>query len=144
MNLLQWGITLFVFIEILNIMILYFEPTSTKGNGVGIFKAYEEAQQDEMMSEFVRYMVNWVAGAKLIFILIGLVVVIFGNYTTQLATVAALIISILSFYWRLYPSIKRMDELGQITPRGYYKTLKIMIDTFVIGFVVVFIVSLFL
>jgi hypothetical protein len=91
----------------------------------------------------VGYLVNWVAGAKLIFIMIGIVVVIFGNYNTQLFTVVALIISILSFYWRLFPAILKLDKANKISPKGYSKTLNFMILTFVIGFVLIFVVSIF-
>ena len=74
--------------------------------------------------------------------MIGIVVVIFGNYNTQLFTVVALIISILSFYWRLFPTIKKLDKAGKISPTGYYKTLHYMILSFVIGFMIVLVVSI--
>lgn len=141
MNILQIAIIVFVTIEILNIMMLYFMPQSKMGNGVGVFNAYFSAQKDEHMKQFVAYLINWVAGAKLIFIMIGIVVVIFGNYLTQLFTVVALIISILSFYWRLFPSIKKMDKSNQITPNGYHKTLNIMIISFVLMFVSVLLIA---
>jgi hypothetical protein len=143
MSILQIGISVFVFIECLNVLMLYFVPESKKGNGVGIFNAYEESKKDESVSRFVEYLINWVAGAKLIFIMIGIVVVIFGNYYTQLFTCLALILSILSFYYRLFPEIKKMDSLGEISPKGYYKTLNYMILSFIVGFIVVFVISIF-
>ena len=142
MNILQIGISVFVFIEFLNIMMLYFMPGSKMGNGVGVFNDYHTLNENEDSKEFVGYLINWVAGAKLIFIMIGIVVVIFGNYNTQLYTVVALIISILSFYWRLFPTIKRLDHQEKISPKGYYKTLNYMILSFVIGFCVILIVSI--
>jgi flagellar biosynthesis protein FlhB len=142
MNLLQIGISVFCFIEVLNITILYFMPNSKIGNGVGVFDSYHESVKDPRTSEFVKYLVNWVAGAKLIFIMVGMVVVIFGNYNTQLYTVIALIISILSFYWKLFPAIKRLDKKGEISPKGYSKTLNLMILAFIIGFVIVLVVEL--
>ena len=142
MNILQIGISVFVFIEFLNIMMLYFMPGSKMGNGVGVFNDYHTLNENEDSKEFVGYLINWVAGAKLIFIMIGIVVVIFGNYNTQLYTVVALIISILSFYWRLFPTIKRLDHQEKINPKGYYKTLNYMILSFVIGFCVILIVSI--
>lgn len=143
MNILQIGISVFVFIECLNVLMLYFVPGSKKGNGVGVFDAYEESKTDEKTYRFIEYLINWVAGAKLIFIMIGIVVVIFGNYNTQLYTCLALIISILSFYYRLFPEIKKMESKDEITPKGYSKTLNYMILTFIIGFVAVFVISLF-
>ncbi len=142
MNILQIGISVFVFIEFLNIVMLYFIPESKKGNGVGVFDDYHTLKEDNDVNDFVGYLINWVAGAKLIFIMIGVVVVVFGNYNTQLFTVVALIISILSFYWRLYPIIRKLDNAGKISPKGYYKTLNIMILSFVIGFSFVLLLSL--
>jgi len=142
MNILEIGIIVFTFIEFLNIMILYFNPEFKFGNGVGVFNQYHLSKEDESMHLFVRYLVNWVAGAKLIFIMIGVVVVIFGDYTVQLFTVVALILSILSFYWKLFPMIKKMDKDGEITPKGYSKTLNLMILSFLVGFTLILILAL--
>lgn len=117
-------------------------PSSRIGNGVGVFNALEKADSDDEMKPFVGYLINWVAGTKLIFIMVGIVIVIFGNEKTQLYTVIAFIISILSFYWRLFPTIKKLDNLGQITPKGYSKTLNIMIVSFILMFVIVLIIYL--
>ena len=144
MNLLEIGISIFVFIEILNVIMLYFIPESKKGNGVGVFNDYHLLKKNEEVKDFVGYLINWVAGAKLIFIMIGIVVVIFGNFNTQLFTVVALIISILSFYWRLFPTIKKLDNADKISPKGYFKTLNYMILSFVIGFSIILIVSIFM
>ncbi|HAK45634.1 MAG TPA: hypothetical protein DCO79_06905 [Spirochaeta sp.] len=142
MNILQIGILVFSIIETLNITMLYFSPGMKMGNALGVFKAWDTAQEDENMKAFVHYMAAWVAGAKLIFILIGIVIIIWGNIQTQIAAVAALIISIASFFWRLYPAIRKMDEEGQITPTGYSKTLLAMILFFILGFAVVFVIGL--
>lgn len=142
MNILQIGISVFVFIEFLNIMMLYYMPESKMGNGVGVFNDYLDLKDKPEVNVFIGYLVNWVAGAKLIFIMVGIVVVIFGNYNTQLFTVVALIISILSFYWRLYPAIRKLDKENKISPSGYYKTLNYMILSFLVGFSIVLIVSL--
>ncbi|MCK5732490.1 MAG: hypothetical protein KAH13_05700, partial [Tenericutes bacterium] len=73
-------------------------------------------------------------------IMVGIVIIIFGNEKTQLYTVIAFILSILSFYWTLFPTIKKLDKLGQITPKGYSKTLNIMIISFITMFVVVLVI----
>ncbi len=137
MNLLQIGILIFIIIETLNVIILYFNPEFKFGNGVGVFNAYHDSKKDELMHSFVSYLINWVAGAKLIFIMIGIVVIIYGNYNTQLFTVVALILSILSFYFKLFPIIKKMDMENNITPKGYYKTLNLMILSFLFGFMII-------
>lgn len=138
MNILQIGITLFIFIETLNVIILYFFPESKKGNGIGVFNDYTERKNDL----FTQYLINWVAGTKLIFIMVGLVVVIWGNYNTQLFTVVALIISILSFYWRLFPTIKKLDSRNYISPKNYSTTLNFMILGFIIGFGIVLVLGI--
>lgn len=142
MNILQIGILVFAVIESLNILMLYSSPGMKIGNAVGVFKAWDKAQEDEDMKSFVYYMAEWVAGAKLIFILVGIVIIIWGNMETQLATCAALVISIASFFWRLYPAIRKMDKKGQIDPKGYSKTLLLMIIAFIVGFIIVFVVGL--
>jgi len=64
-----------------------------------------------------------------IVLLIGIVIT--GNLATKFFSVIALIFSILTFFSRLYPTIRRMDEAEQITPHGYSRTLGIMIVSFV-------------
>ena len=71
------------------------------------------------------------AGTKLIFIALLIVIVVMGSDAMKLASIAALILSILTFYWRLYPAIRRMDAAGEITPKRYSKTLGIMIASIV-------------
>mgnify|MGYP000153073723 CR=1 FL=1 len=142
MNALQIGIMIFTILEIGNVCILYFMPETTMANGIGVFNAWEKSKGDPQVHSLMKYLVNWVAGAKLIFVLMGIVVIIFGNELTQIFTVVALIISILSFYYRLFPSIKKMDSLGEITPKGYSKTLNFMIASFIIGFIAVLVIYL--
>ena len=140
MNILQIGILIFTIIEVGNIVMLYFKPDSRIGNGIGVFNAWEKSKQDSEIHEFAGYLVNWVAGTKLIFIMVAIVVIILGNPLTQLFTIIVLIISILSFFWRLYPTILRMDRRGEVTPKGYSKTLLIMITGFIVVYLVVLLV----
>lgn len=132
----------FLILECLNVMLLYFDPGSKRGNGVGVFKAWEKSKQDPEIHAFVKYLVNWVAGTKLIFIALLIVIMVTGTRTTQIFAVAALILSILTFYWRLYPMIKAMDEAGEIEPTGYSKTLGIMIAGFIGVFGLVLMLSM--
>lgn len=140
MNILQIVISVFVFIECLNILILYKMPSSKIGNGVGVFNAYHRVSEDKDYQAFVGYLINWVAGAKLIFIMIGVVAIIFGDEKVHLFSVFALILSILSFYWRLFPTIKKLDGMGEITPKGYSKTLNLMIASFLTMFILALII----
>lgn len=142
MNILQIGILIFTVIELGNVLMLYFMPGSKMGNGIGVFNAWEQSKKDEAVHTLVKYLVNWVAGAKLIFIMMAIVVIVWGSELVQILTVGALILSILSFFWRLFPIIRSMDKNGEITPKGYSKTLAIMITSFIVGFAVVLIITL--
>ncbi|MCP4442360.1 MAG: hypothetical protein GY810_25930 [Aureispira sp.] len=138
MDILSIVIIIFVVLETSNIFMLYFTPETRKGNGMGVFNAYERSKTDPEMHALVKYLVNWVAGTKLIFIALLVVILITGDSNTKLFSVIALILSILTFYWRLYPIMKGLDKDGHITPNGYSKTLGIMIA----GFVSVFTIAL--
>ena len=142
MDILSAAIIGFVVIETLNIGMLYFRPGSRIGNGIGVFNAYRKANADPETGELVRYLVNWVAGTKLIFVALLVVIVITGSHATKAYAVVALILSILSFFWRLFPAIARLDKDHQITPRGYSRTLAIMIACFVGGLAAALLVSI--
>lgn len=131
MNVLSIAIAIFVLLESLNILTLYFNPGTKMGNGVGVFKAWEVSKSDPQMHQFVQYLVYWVAGTKLIFVALLLVILFTTGETTKLLTVVALIASISSFFWRLFPIIKSLDQAGEITPPGYSRTLGIMITGFI-------------
>ncbi|HPE69896.1 MAG TPA: hypothetical protein P5560_13005 [Thermotogota bacterium] len=144
MTILGIAIIVFLVLESLNILMLYFTPGSKMGNGVGVFNAYEESKKNPRIHSLVSYLVNWVAGTKLIFVGLLLVILFTGSEQTQLFAVIALILSILSFFWRLFPTIKRMDKEGELSPKGYSKTLGIMIGSFVAGFSVALLLFLIL
>lgn len=134
MIMLNIAITLFVLMESANVLILYFAPDSKLGNGVAVFNPWFQAKEEESRELFAKYMVNWVAGTKLIFIVLLLVILLTAGETTKLFAVFAMILSIATYYFRLNPIIKRLDEMGEITPRGYSKTLFYMITGFMLMF----------
>jgi hypothetical protein len=142
MNIIKWGILFFIIIETLNVIMLYFAPGMKQGNALGVFTAWDKCQKDEELKSFANYMAAWVAGAKLIFILLGISVILWGNIEMQIATCGAMVISISSFFYKLYPGIREMDKKGQINPAGYSKTLLAMIVTFILGFLVIFIMGI--
>ncbi|MFN0204211.1 MAG: hypothetical protein ACKVTZ_22025 [Bacteroidia bacterium] len=135
MKIIYTVIIAFLILELLNVIILYFSPSTKKGNGLGVFNAYEKAKRDPEISALVDYLVNWVAGTKLIFIALLIVILFTGNDTTIIYSVIALVPTISSFYWRLYPAIKEMARKGQINPTSYSNTLAIMIAFFLGMFV---------
>ncbi|MGL4990084.1 MAG: hypothetical protein ACRC57_02800 [Sarcina sp.] len=121
-------------LEISNIIILYFKPDSKLGNGVAVFNAWEESKKIPKLHEFIKYLVYWVAGSKLIFVTLLLVILAIGTPTVKILSLIVLILSISSFYWKLYPIIKGLDNEGHITPKGYSKSLGIMITGFILIF----------
>jgi len=130
----------FLGMEILNVITLYFKPGSKKSNAVGVFKAWEKSKNDSEIHDFVRYLVFWVAGTKIIFILLIIVIIIFGDPLTQSISIIALIISIATFYWKLFPLIRKMDKENQIEPKGYSIVLGIMIATMIIALFIAFLI----
>lgn len=118
MTVLSIAIFIFIVLESLNVLTLYFNPGTQMGNGVGVFNAWEKSKADPEMHQFVSYLVNWVAGTKLIFIALLIVILFTTGESTQLLTVVALIASILSFFWRLYPIIRSLDDAGRSPHRA--------------------------
>jgi len=142
MIILSISIIIFIVMEFANVMILYFKPDSRMGNGVAVFKAWEDSKKDENLHMFVQYMTNWVAGTKLIFIFLLIVVLLIGSETIKLYSVIAMILSISTYFWKLHPLIVRLDEQGEILPKGYSKQLKTMISGFLTLFSVALIIYL--
>lgn len=142
MTILSIAIITFIVLESLNVLTLYFNPGSKMGNGLGVFNAWERSIADPEMHQFVRYLVYWVAGTKLIFIALLIVILLTAGESTQLLTIVAMIASISSFFWRLFPIIKSMDREGHITPPGYSNTLSMMISAFIGLFTVALVWSL--
>ena len=142
MDVLSVVLIAFGALELLNVLTLYLAPGSRRGNAMGAFRAYERSKQDPEVHALVSYLIDWVAGTKLIFIVLLIGILITGSPATKVFTVIALIFSILTFYSRLYPAITQMDAAGQIEPRGYSRTLATMIATFVVVFGVAVVVYL--
>jgi hypothetical protein len=138
MNVLTIVIIGFLILESANVATLYFSPGSKLANGVGVFKAWEGSKQYPEIHDFVQYLVNWVAGTKLIFIFLLIVILFSGDENTLLLTAVALIASIPSFYWRLFPLIRKMDHDSQIEPKNYSAVLGVMI----MGFIIVFLIAI--
>ena len=124
----------FIILETSNVIALYFFPDSKLANSTGIFRAWEKSKADPEIHNFVRYLVNWVAGTKLIFILLLIVLLLTVDAWALPYAGAALALSIASFFWRLFPLIRRMDREGQIDPRNYSMVLGWMIAALILVF----------
>jgi hypothetical protein len=134
-------ISLFIILELANVLTLYFNPDTKLFNGMGAFKAWDRIKDDDRYGDFVRYLVNWIAGAKLIFIALLIVILCFGSHQVKVISCAAMILSIASFFWRLFPLIKKIDLNGMIDPPNYHKTLAIMILSIMGLFVTAFVIG---
>ena len=136
MNVLALAIIGFLVLEIANVVTLYFFPGSKYANGIGVFKAWEKSKHDPEIHNFVRYLVNWVAGTKLIFIALLIVILFTADDQTLVFSAVALVLSIASFFWRLFPLIRKMDRDLQLDPRNYSAVLGAMISAFILVFLI--------
>ena len=134
MNIITIVTLCFLILEASNVLTLYFFPGSKYANGVGVFKAWEKSKGDPEIHSFVKYLVNWVAGTKLIFILLLIVILCTADDQTLIFTASALVVSIASFFWRLFPLVRNMDRDDQIDPKNYSTVLGWMILAFILIF----------
>ena len=114
MNPIRVVIIGFIVLEATNVVALYLFPGSKYANSVGVFKAWEKSKQEPEIHDFVKYLVNWVAGTKLIFLLLLLAILFTTDDQGLFYTGVVLVISISSFFWRLFPLIRKMDRDDQI------------------------------
>lgn len=136
MTFIKVVISVFLLLELSNVLALYFAPGSKYANAVGVFAAWEKSKQYPEIHDFVKYLVYWVAGTKLIFLLLLAVIIIYADMNTQRMGLLALMIATLSFYWRLFPLIRKMDRNGQVEPNNYSMVLGLMIFIFMAVFAV--------
>ena len=140
MNILTIVAIGFLILEATNVATLYFYPGSKYANSVGVFKGWEKSKHDPEIHNFVKYLVNWVAGTKLIFILLLIVILYTADDQTLVFTGIALVVSIASFFWRLFPLIRKMDRDDQIDPKNYSAVLGRMI----LGIILIFLTAILL
>lgn len=126
--------------ESMNVAILYFWPAVRSGMALGCLSV--SSQRSEEQKLFTFYLVNWVAGVKLIFIFLLAVILLVGTETLRMWAVVAMILSIATYFWRLHPTIKKLDAMGCITPKGYSKALGWMISGFMGMFTLALIVHI--
>lgn len=136
MLILEIIIIAFLIMEFFNVLALYFMKDSKRLNSIGVFNAWEKSKSDPEMHNFIKYLTNWVAGTKLIFIALLVVILITAEQTTKILTGIVLVCSIATFFVGLYPIIRKMDKASQITPKNYSKILFVMILGMIIGFLI--------
>ncbi len=134
MDILSIAIIIFCVLEAINVIILYKIPDTQVGNGMGVFDEWHKSKEEVEQHFFVKYLVNWVANAKLIFIVLLQVVLWTGTESTRMWATVAMIISISIYFVTLHPLICKLDKMGKITPKNYSKGLGAMIASFLIMF----------
>jgi len=117
-------------------------PKMKEGNGVGIFKAIHELDEQDQSYALVKYLINWVANVKIIFVALAITIVIFGEEIVQFHAVLALMFSTFMFYFTLYPILKKLDDKNLLITKGYSRTLAYTILSFIIMFIIAIIVFL--
>ncbi len=142
MSLVVIAIAFFMILELSNVFMMYFNKDSSRANGIGVFKAWEKSKADSETHDFVKYLINWVAGTKIFFLSLLAVIVIFGSPDLHPWVLLAMVISIATFYVGLYPLARKMDSEDMLIPKGYSKTLAGMISILVIVFLILFIWSM--
>jgi hypothetical protein len=143
MNIIAIVIIAFIVLETFNVVALYFFPDSKLANSIGVFRAWEKSKLDPEIHNFVKYLVYWVAGTKLIFILLLVVILYTADQETLMLTSGALTISIATFFWRLFPLVRKMDQDDQIDPKNYSVVLGGMILVFVLALLIATSIGLF-
>ena len=141
MSLIIVVIALFMVLELSNVFMLYFKKDSTRANGIGVFKAWEKTKSDPEINDFVKYLINWIAGTKIFFLSLLIVIVIFGSQDLYPWVLLAMVLSIATFYIGLYPLARKMDGEDMLIPKGYSKTLVGMITMLIIVFLILYIWS---
>lgn len=125
-------LALFILLELSNVLALYFSPTLKQANAVGVFKAWDKSKKDSDIHNLIKYLIFWVAGSKIIFLALLIVVLFFADPTIKIFATLALVLSISSFYYKMYPLIKQMDKNNELDPKGYSRKLGIMIFSFMV------------
>ena len=126
--------TIFLLMELANVLALYFRPDSRNFNSVGVFKAWEQAKEQPEIHDLVRYLTYWVAGTKLIFIALLAVIMLMASENTQRVAALVMVPCIATFYWRLAPLSRKMGREAQLATKNYDKVLSTMILAMLIAF----------
>lgn len=134
MIILNGAIIIFILMESMNVAVLYFKPHLTAGNGVGVFKGFHLAQSNSHERLFVKYLINWIANAKAIFIFLLSLILFMGTESLKLYTCIGMVFSIALYFVTLHPLIKQLDVADMISPKGYSKGLGYMIAGFMAMF----------
>jgi hypothetical protein len=123
----------FLMLEISNVFVLLFTPNSRQVHGMGMFPAWEKSKSDPDVHNLMRYLSIWVAGSKLILIALLSVILIWGGKQLTMIAGFALFVSMLPFYFGLFPTMKRIDGRDQVEPKGFSMRLGFTITVLILA-----------
>jgi hypothetical protein len=144
MSAIQVTLLVIAVVEVLSVLELYFMQDRCIFNGVAMFKVCVLARKNPDLFGLVRYLVNWVAGIKLIVIGLIVVIVFTAPANTILYVAISMIFTIASFFWRMFPMSRQFDEAGQIEPKGRSKMLGMMVLSLEVFLVASILIEVFL
>ena len=75
-------------------------------------------------------------------ILLLLVTLFTADNQSTVFTGMAMVVAIASFYWRLFPQVRKMDKEGQIESKNYSIVLAWIIGIFIIVFMIGVLIAL--
>jgi len=133
----------FLLLEASNVFILFFMPDSRQVHGMGMFPAWEKSKDDPDIHNLMKYLATWVAGSKLILIALLIVILIWGDKRLFTYAGFAMVISMLPFYFGLFPAMKKIDESGQVEPSGFSLRLAFTITVLILALLIGSIMAFF-
>ena len=135
MNTLQTILIIFVIVELMNVLELYYFRERCMFNNVALFECWERAKEDPQMYALISYLMNWVAGVKLISIGLLLVIVFTTPQFSILIAAISMVLTISTFYWRMYPTLRKQDFRGNLDPKGRSLQLGVMVGVLELGII---------
>ena len=126
---------IFIVIETLNILELYFDQDRDVFHGVSFFTGWEKSKENEECNLLLQYFVNWVAGIKLIVVMVLGVLIFMASDQVLIGVAIVLVVAIASFYWRMWPLLVKMNRKGYIIPGNRSTQLMVMLSFLELGFV---------
>lgn len=127
MSALQICLLVFAGIETLSVLELYFLQDRCMFNGAAMFSGWEISKEVPEVHGMVRYLVNWVAGMKLIVVSLLVVLALTAPTLTLLYVGITLALTVGAFFWRMFPLAHKFDTYGFINPKGRAKTMGLMV-----------------
>lgn len=141
MDYISIALIIFIVLEVSNVIVMFFFNETTIANGVGVFKKFTE-QDDPETKDLIKYLIYWVAGTKVIFIALLIVIIFLGSMLLKQVAVVALVLSISLFYWKMFPLAKRIEGNNGIKTKNYSRNLALIIGLFILMFIIALLMTI--